>query len=97
MESCKLVERRTALVVICVGLLGGCADKSDHNASQEPTSLALTADPLVVATGERATLSWTASNAATCEASGGWSGTQADGRNVRYTVAERADHVCAEL
>ena len=76
MESCKLVERRTALVVICVGLLGGCAEKSDDNASREPTSLALTADPLVVATGERATLSWTASSAATCEASGGWSGAQ---------------------
>ncbi len=73
----QLVKRATALVVICVGLLGGCADNSAHNASNETTALALTADPMILARGERATLSWSASNAAACEASGGWSGAQA--------------------
>ena len=64
--------------MICLGLFGGCAEKSDDNTPQEGSiSLTLTADRLVVGTGEPATLSWTASNAATCEASGGWSGPQA--------------------
>lgn len=62
--------------MVCIGMLGGCADNSDHGALPAATSVVLTADPMVVGIGERATLSWNASNAASCDASGGWSGAQ---------------------
>jgi hypothetical protein len=41
-----------------------------------PTA-ALTVKPSVIATGQTATLRWTSTNAATCTASGGWSGSLA--------------------
>ena len=42
-----------------------------------PAGVSLTASPIVVANGLSSTLSWSSTNATSCTASGGWSGTKA--------------------
>jgi sugar lactone lactonase YvrE len=82
----KIERRWLALSVCLVGLVacgggGGSSDSGNGTTPPPPPppppaagSLALTAGPLSVAPGGRAGLSWTTTNATSCEASGGWSG-----------------------
>src|SRR5579871_502499 len=64
------------ILLPALALLVSCGGSSGSGSDPAPTA-ALTASPTVVASGGQATLSWTSTNAATCAASGGWSGTLA--------------------
>jgi plastocyanin len=72
--------------VLCCGLvLSGCSgsssssgDRSSSNGSSgnAPASVSFGASSTLVASGDSVTLTWSASNANNCTASGGWSGTK---------------------
>lgn len=68
----------TVLGVAGCGGGGGGSSGTDGGATPPPqtavTSLTLTAGPLSVAPGGRATLTWSTTNASSCAATGGWSG-----------------------
>ena len=61
------------LLVACGGGSGG----SEAAASQSPPTVSLTASPSSVASGGTTMLTWTSSNAASCTATGGWTGSRA--------------------
>ena len=46
-------------------------------ATNPPPTVALSVQPTTITAGQSATLTWSSTNASTCSASGGWSGTQA--------------------
>lgn len=78
--------RRIALgLVLCCGLvLGGCSGSSSSSGSRSstngsgnsPASVSFSASSTLIASGSSVTLSWSASNANNCTASGGWSGSR---------------------
>jgi len=49
----------------------------DTGTAGGPINVALTASPLVIAAGQTTTLSWSSTDATSCTASGGWSGSKA--------------------
>ncbi len=79
-----------ALVVSCALVLAGCSGSSSGNSSNSnsnsggsdsggqppPASLTLSASDTLISSGSSVTLSWSASNANSCQASGGWSGSR---------------------
>lgn len=66
---------RTLVSILSASLLAACGGGSSTNAPKPLVSLTLSATK--VATGEMVTLSWRASEATVCEASGAWSGAKA--------------------
>lgn len=75
--------RRTEWVVLIFAslALAGCGGNSGPSSGRaDPdggrAALSLTASPAVVESGGFSTLRWSASNARSCEASGGWSGSR---------------------
>ena len=82
-----IAPRPVKLAVVIFGLLGliGCNGATSRNsqavpepetapATAPPASLSFTASDTVLDSGESVTLSWTSSNADSCEASGDWGG-----------------------
>ena len=69
------------LVVACGGGSGGSS--APASGGQSPPSVSLSASPTTVSAGGTTTLSWTSSNADSCAASGGWSGSQAVNGSAR--------------
>jgi hypothetical protein len=71
----------SVLVVLVAGCGGGSGGGSDSSTSPSSSAAAptitLSANPTSVASGQTSTLSWTATNASSCSASGAWSGNQA--------------------
>jgi hypothetical protein len=59
----------------CSGL-GGSANQSVTVTVVPPPSVALSATPLSLAAGQNSTLTWSSTNASSCTASGGWTGTR---------------------
>lgn len=56
-------------------------DSANLTVTAAPPTLILTANPSNIAAGQVSQLSWTSTNAATCSASGGWSGVKATAGN----------------
>lgn len=83
-------------VVACITLLAACVEKSStstsDNTPETPAEPAITleanADPIEF--GDTTTLTWSATNATTCTASGAWSGTKATS-GTETTTALQAD------
>src|SRR5262249_44642864 len=57
------------------------------SSSPSPPTLALTVDPSAIVLGQTATLSWSATNATACTATGAWDGTRPLGGSLRVTPA----------
>jgi hypothetical protein len=69
----------TTFNLICTGPGGASSQASvtvDVEPLPQPTRVTLTAQPASITTGGSATLTWTASQANACTASGGWSGSK---------------------
>ena len=60
-----------------VTMLAACQKAEDAASVTPPPTVTLAVSPAVVKVGENATLTWTATNATSCSASGAWNGTQA--------------------
>jgi hypothetical protein len=71
----------TSYSLTCTGVGGTTAASVQvtvNGATPEPTpTVTLTANPIAIATGGASTLTWSSINAASCTASGGWTGPQA--------------------
>jgi hypothetical protein len=65
-------RRRARLVPVLLAVFAHCAGVA--RAATAPT-VSLSASPSSITSGQSSTLSWTSSNATSCSASGGWSGT----------------------
>lgn len=78
-ETVGPLAATTSFVLTCTGP-GGSASRSVSvtvaNGSPAPT-VSVTASPAVIASGESTVLAWQSTNASSCSASGGWSGTKA--------------------
>jgi hypothetical protein len=71
-----------ALLVAPLFLLAGCGEEAQSSESEAPPEVVMpivsvTAAPMNVAAGSSSMITWSSSNAATCTASGGWSGSKA--------------------
>src|SRR3984957_20199813 len=58
-------------------LLAACASKHDNPTSNPKPTASLGAAPTSIASGGTSTLTWSSTNATSCTASGGWSGSKA--------------------
>jgi hypothetical protein len=86
--------QRAFIATVAACLLAACGGGSGNSATQGP-SLSLSADQTTVAYGANVALTWSASDATSCTASGDWSGAQATSgstsfddltRNATYTL-----------
>jgi hypothetical protein len=74
--------RRSFFYLLLAGLLAGCGasgseeDSASTSAAPSPPSVSFAANPAFVPDNGSSTLTWSVSNALSCQASGGWSGTQ---------------------
>jgi len=76
-ESTAALTASTSFGLTCSGS-GGSTTKTVAVAVAPPvTTVTLTANPAAVTSGGSATLNWSATNATSCVASGGWSGAKA--------------------
>ncbi len=70
---------------------GGSASDSVTVAFDEPPTVSVSATPELIHPGETTTLTWSSSNAESCEASGAWTGTKAvDGSEEIGSLSESA-------
>ena len=58
-------------------LLAACSSKHNNPASNPTPTASLSAAPTSIASGGASTLTWSSTNATSCTATGGWSGTKA--------------------
>ena len=73
---------------------GGASSQSVTVTIQSPPSVTLTADPSTVVSGTNTTLTWSSTNATTCTASGGWSGSKAtSGSESVGPITAQTDYV----
>jgi hypothetical protein len=87
--STGVLTANSAFALTCTGA-GGSATQSVNVTVTQPAapSVTLTASPTTVALGGSTTLNWSSSNAASCAASGGWTGTKAlSGSEARAGLA----------
>jgi len=75
-----------AYTLTCTNASGSASASATVTLAAAPT-VALTASPTSVASGGRTTLSWTATNAQTCAASGAWAGNKAVGPASEQSAA----------
>jgi serine protease len=68
-------EARRTVIVVIAALLAGCSSGGGGDNTPAPT-VQLQAEPSDIAAGGTTTLTWSSTNADTCAASGGWSGTK---------------------
>jgi hypothetical protein len=71
-----------ALLVAPLLLLAGCGSEAQSSESEAPPDLVtptvtVSAAPMSINAGSSSTITWTSTNAASCTASGGWSGSKA--------------------
>jgi hypothetical protein len=69
-------DSTTIYALACTGA-GGTTSESTAVTVVPPPTVTLTANPATIAAGQTSTLAWSSTDATTCTASGGWSGTQA--------------------
>ena len=84
-RACRLHLARRASVAVAATLLAACqgdglssasSGSSPSSASAQPPIVKLQLSSATVEAGESVTLMWNASNAQSCSASGGWSGSR---------------------
>ena len=75
-ESTGALAATTSYTLTCIGDGGSLSQTRTVTVSYPAPTLTLTASPLSVTTGEASMLSWSSTNATSCVASGGWSGTK---------------------
>ncbi|HUO68864.1 MAG TPA: GDSL-type esterase/lipase family protein, partial [Gammaproteobacteria bacterium] len=74
--SSNALSATTTFTLTCTGPAGSGSDSKTVTVVGAPT-VSLSASPAGVTSGATAQLSWTSTNATTCTASGGWSGSKA--------------------
>ena len=62
--------------ITCSGSGGNATQSATVSVTQKPPAVTLTATPSTVASGATSKLSWSSTNATSCTASGGWSGSE---------------------
>jgi hypothetical protein len=69
----------TTYILTCTGLGGVASTSALVNVTPPPAlpTVSLSASPASIAAGESSTLTWSSTNAGSCNASGGWSGARA--------------------
>ena len=95
-QSTAALTSSTTYSLTCTGP-GGTSSPASVTVNVTPT-VTLTASPIAVVAGSASVLSWNASNATSCTASGGWSGTKAiSGTQSTGTLAANTTYslVCA--
>jgi CubicO group peptidase (beta-lactamase class C family) len=78
-EQTNALTANTTFTLVCSGPGGDSLAQSvtvQVEAPPAPTTLTLTAAPTAITTGGSATLTWNASQASACTASGGWTGSK---------------------
>jgi hypothetical protein len=80
------------LLVACGGGSGGSETTAPASppGSQSPPTVSLSASPTSVTSGGTTTLNWTSTNATSCSASGGWSGSRAVNGNAQSAAITSA-------
>ena len=76
----------TKFTLTCSGTGGSASQSATISVAAAPPSVSLSASPSSINSGGTSLLTWTTSNAATCTASGGWSGSVAT-RGSQSTAA----------
>jgi hypothetical protein len=69
--------RRACLALSILALVAGCQSSSEEDMQSSAPTVDLNAAASSIVTGGSTMLSWSSSNATTCSAAGGWSGTKA--------------------
>ncbi|MEO5635270.1 MAG: S8 family serine peptidase [Candidatus Paceibacterota bacterium] len=64
----------TTYTITCSNITGSVSKSVTVNVVSPPPTLSLSANPTSITSGQSSTLSWSSTNAASCTASGGWSG-----------------------
>jgi hypothetical protein len=76
-QSTGALTANATYVLTCAGAGGKAAQSATVSVSPHPSvTVSLSASPSTVASGGTSKLTWTSSNATSCTASGGWSGTK---------------------
>jgi uncharacterized protein (TIGR03118 family) len=89
--SCTRARPMLPVLLIATLLLVDCGGSGYGSSNMGPPltpTVNLAVDPLTITVGQSATLTWTTSNASSCVASGGWSGSQ--DTNSKQTVTPTA-------
>jgi hypothetical protein len=82
-QSTGALNATTMFVLACTGAGGSAQQSVTVTVNQAPPAptVNLSANPTSVAVNDSATLTWTSTNATSCSASGGWSGSKATSGN----------------
>ena len=89
------IAATTTYTLTCTGAGGTAAQSVTVTVASGPTvpTVTLSATPSTVTSGNSSTLSWTSTNATSCTASGGWSGSKAtNGSEVRSNLTATATY-----
>ena len=78
------------ILTACGGGGGGSSEPTPP--PTPPATVNLTANPISVAIGAETTLTWTTTNASTCNASGAWSGTKPTSGSENVAIAASGDN-----
>ncbi len=78
------------ILTACGGGGGGSSEPTPP--PTPPATVNLTANPISVAIGAETTLTWTTTNASTCNASGAWSGTKPASGSENVAIAASGDN-----
>ena len=78
------------ILTACGGGGGGASEPTPP--PTPPATVNITANPISVAIGAETTLTWTTTNASTCNASGAWSGTKSTAGSEAVSIAASGDN-----
>lgn len=76
-QSTGVLTAGATYTLTCAGPGGSAAQSATVSVKPQAPSVSLSVGPSAIAGGGSATLNWSATNATTCSASGGWSGSKA--------------------
>ncbi len=74
--STGAVTGNTTYTLTCAGAGGSAAQSTTITVSSATPAVTLSANPTTVTSGHTSTLTWSSTNATSCTASGGWSGSE---------------------
>ena len=84
----------TTYTLSCTGSGGSARASATVTVTATPApTVTLTANPTQIASGGNSTLSWTSTNASTCTAGGGWSGTKPTSGSASVAPANTTNYV----
>ena len=94
-ESTVSPTSTSSYTLTCTGIGGSAADSVTVTVSGSPPSpptLSLTATPSTITAGQSTTLAWSATNATSCTATGGWSGSHPPSGELVVATAATATY-----